>query len=194
MSQTSETRIIIAGFGGQGVVLTGNLVARAALIEGKNVTGMVAYGAEMRGGTAFAAVIVSDEEIACPFVDVPDVAIVLNQPSLDKFEPDVAAGGLLLVNSSLVKRGPRRKDIDYVWVPATDIAQSLGNLKVANLAALGAFVRHTGLIGRESIEKAVEELFSMKNPAMTAVNLAALKAGMEQSRLEKAVSKLQAGK
>lgn len=187
MAESSQMRIIIAGFGGQGVVLTGNLIARAALKEGKNVTGMVAYGAEMRGGTAFAAVIVSEEEIACPFVETPDAAIVLNQPSLDKFEPDIVEGGLLLVNTSLVKRGPKRQNLDRIFVPATEIAQGLGQLKVANLAALGAFVRHTLLVQPESIQQAVEDLFSEKNPALIKVNLAALKAGMEQSHLEKAV-------
>lgn len=185
--ENSQMRIIIAGFGGQGVVLTGNLIARAALKENKNVTGMVAYGAEMRGGTAFAAVIVSGEEIACPFVETPDAAIVLNQPSLDKFEPDVAADGLLLVNTSLVKRGPKREDIDRIFVPATEIAQRLGQLKVANLAALGAFVRHTGLVKEESIRQAVKDLFAEKNPALTEVNLAAFDAGLTQSRFQKAV-------
>ncbi|MEJ5260959.1 MAG: 2-oxoacid:acceptor oxidoreductase family protein [Anaerohalosphaeraceae bacterium] len=186
MAGMSQMRIIIAGFGGQGVVLTGNLIARAALKENKNVTGMVAYGAEMRGGTAFAAVIVSDDEIACPFVETPDAAIVLNQPSLDKFEPDVAAGGLLLVNTSLVKRGPKREDIDCIFVPATEIAQNLGQMKVANLAALGAFVRHTALVKEESIRQAVKDLFSEKNPALTAVNLAAFEAGLGESRFRKA--------
>lgn len=186
MSENSEIRIIIAGFGGQGVVLTGNLIARAALMEGKNVTGMVAYGAEMRGGTAFAAVIVSEDEIACPFVEIPDAAIVLNQPSLDKFEPDIAAGGLLLVNTSLVKRSPRREDIDCIFVPATEIAQGLGQLKVANLAALGAFVRHTDLVQQESVRQAVKDLFSEKNPALTEINLEAFQAGAEQSRFQKA--------
>ena len=102
MRNGTETKIIIAGFGGQGIVLVGNLIARGALIEGKNVTGMVAYGAEMRGGTAYATVVVSDEEIACPFVEYPDAAIVLNRPSLEKFEPVVVPGGLVLVNTSLV--------------------------------------------------------------------------------------------
>jgi 2-oxoglutarate ferredoxin oxidoreductase subunit gamma len=186
MFENSEIRIVIAGFGGQGVVLTGNLIARAALMEGKNVTGMVAYGAEMRGGTAFAAVIVSNDEIACPFVETPDAAIVLNQPSLDKFEPQLSAGGLLLVNTSLVKRGPKREDVDRVFVPATEIAQGLGQLKVANLAALGAFVRHTDLVRPESVRRAVTDLFSEKNPALVEINLAAFEAGLEQGRLQKA--------
>jgi 2-oxoglutarate ferredoxin oxidoreductase subunit gamma len=186
MRQASETRIIIAGFGGQGIVLVGNLIARGALIEGKNVTGMVAYGAEMRGGTAYATVVVSDEEIACPFVERPDTAIVLNRPSLDKFEPAVLPGGLILVNTSLVKRDLNRTDVSAIFVAATEIAQELGNLKVANLAALGAFIQHTGLLQAESVQQAVEDLFSSKNPKLLPLNLAALKAGMEQSRFAEA--------
>lgn len=186
MRQASETRIIIAGFGGQGIVLVGNLIARGALIEGKNVTGMVAYGAEMRGGTAYATVVVSEDEIACPFVEKPDTAIVLNRPSLDKFEPAVVSGGLILVNTSLVKRDLRRMDVSAICVAATEIAQELGNLKVANLAVLGALIQHTGLLRLESIQQAVEDLFSSKNPKFLPLNLAALKAGMEQSRFVEA--------
>lgn len=187
MRQAAETRIIIAGFGGQGIVLVGNLIARGALIEGKNVTGMVAYGAEMRGGTAYATVVVSDDEIACPFVESPDTAIVLNRPSLDKFEPAVLPGGLILVNTSLVKRDLKRMDVSAILVAATEIAQELGNLKVANLAVLGALIQHTGLLRLESVQQAMEDLFSAKDPKYLPLNLAAMKVGMEQSRLVEAV-------
>ncbi len=107
-----ETRIVIAGFGGQGVVVAGNILARGCVIEDKNVTGMVSYGAEMRGGTANATVIVSDEEISSPFVVRPDVAIILNQPSLDKFESQLGDGGLVVVNSSLTSRDVERDDLE----------------------------------------------------------------------------------
>lgn len=187
MKQPTQTRIIIAGFGGQGIVLIGNLIARGALIEGKNVTGMVAYGAEMRGGTAYATVVVSEDEIACPFVEKPDTAIVLNRPSMDKFEPAVQPGGLILVNTSLVQRDLKRMDISAIFVAATEIAQELGNLKVANLAALGAFIQHSGLLQPQSIQQAAEDLFSSKNPKLLPLNLAALKAGMQQSRFVEAV-------
>ncbi len=182
MNSPSETKIIIAGFGGQGIVLVGNLIARGALMEGKNVTGMVAYGAEMRGGTAYATVVVSDEEIACPFVEHPDAAIVLNRPSLEKFEPSVLSGGLVLANTSLVKRDLQRSDVSLIQVAATEIARELGNLKVANMVALGAFIQHAKLLRADSIERAIGDLFSAKNPKFLPLNLAALKAGMERSR------------
>jgi len=188
MRNGTETKIIIAGFGGQGIVLVGNLIARGALLEGKNVTGMVAYGAEMRGGTAYATVVVSDEEIACPFVEHPDAAIVLNRPSLDKFEPMVVPDGLVLANTSLIKRDLRRKDLSLIRVAATEIAQELGNLKVANMTALGAFMHHTKLLKIESTEQAVQDLFSAKNPKLLPLNLRALKAGIEQSRLIEAAA------
>ena len=101
---SKEKKIIIAGFGGQGIVLAGNLIARACIFENKYVTGMVAYGAEMRGGTANATIVISDEEIASPVVEVPDIGIILNQPSLDRYEDDMAKDGLMILNSSLVKR------------------------------------------------------------------------------------------
>lgn len=181
MDNGTETKIIIAGFGGQGIVLVGNLIARGALMERKNVTGMVAYGAEMRGGTAYATVVVSDDDIACPFVEYPDVAIVLNRPSLEKFEPEVVSGGLILANTSLVKRDLRREDLSLIQVSATEIAQEAGSMKVANIAALGAFIQHTKLLKIESIQQAIEDLFSAKNPKFLPLNLAALEAGMKQS-------------
>ena len=184
-----ETKIIIAGFGGQGIVLVGNLIARGAVMEGKNVTGMVAYGAEMRGGTAYATVVVSDEEIACPFVEHPDVAVVLNRPSLEKFEPAVLPGGLVLANTSLVKRDLRRQDLSMICVEATEIARELGNIKTANIVMLGAFIRHTKLLQIESITRAVRDLFSTKKPGLISINLEAFNAGMEQSKLVKKAAK-----
>ncbi len=177
---------MIAGFGGQGIVVIGNLIARACVIEKKNVAGMVAYGAEMRGGTAYATVIVSREEIGNPFVEHPDIAVILNQPSLDKFESDVQPQGLVLLNTSMTQRPLKRTDLTRIEVDATRVAQSLGNLKVANVVALGALVRHSGLFAIESVEKSLTDLFSSKNPKLIALNIEALRAGAEQSRLIKA--------
>lgn len=188
MDTGTETKLIIAGFGGQGIVLVGNLIARGALAEGKNVTGMVAYGAEMRGGTAYATVVVSDEEIACPFVEHPDTAIVLNRPSLEKFEPLVVPGGLVLANTSLAKRDLKREDLSLIQVAATEIAQEMGSLKVANIVALGAFIQHTKLLKVESIRQAIEDLFSAKNPKFVPLNLSALEAGMDRSRFAEAAA------
>ena len=176
----NETRIIIAGFGGQGIVAMGNVLARACMIEGKNVTGMVAYGPEMRGGTASATVVISDEEIACPFVETPDHAIILNQQSLDKFENDVVPGGLILVNTSIIQRAVCRKDLTQIRLPATQIARSLGNIRSANMAALGAFIGHTKLLRIENVERGMRELFGGKNPVMIETNLRALHQGAGQ--------------
>jgi len=172
-----ETKIVIAGFGGQGVVVAGNILARGCVIEDKNVTGMVSYGAEMRGGTANATVIVSDEEIASPFVERPDAAIILNQPSLDKFESRLADGGLVVMNSSLTGRDVERSDLDVVKVEATDAANRLGNVRVANIVALGAFIAKTKLLAAASIEQAISDLFSLKKPEVVEINVKALRLG-----------------
>lgn len=180
MMDKESTHIIIAGSGGQGVVVVGNLIARACVIEGKNVSGMVAYGAEMRGGTAFATVVVSSEEIACPFVQTPDMAIVLNQPSLERFEADIAPHGLILLNTSTIQRPAERDDLEQVHLAATELAFGLGNLKVANIIALGAFVDHTRLLTMDSIRQAIRDLFAAKNPKMVELNLRALEVGAER--------------
>ena len=177
-----ETKIIIAGFGGQGIVLIGNVIARAAVIEGKNVIGMVSYGAEMRGGTANASVVISDDEIFNPFVAHPDRAIILNQPSLDRFESQVEKDGLILMNTSMIKRGPQRTDLKCIKVDATQIAREVGNLRVANIVSVGAFIEHTNLLSMSSIAQAIEDLFSNKNPKLVEINLKALHTGAEQSQ------------
>lgn len=176
----SETRIIIAGFGGQGAVAMGNVIARACMIEGKNLTGMVAYGPEMRGGTASATVVISDDEIACPFVETPDCAIILNQQSLDKFENDVVPGGLIVVNTSIARQPVKRTDLTQIQVPATEIAQKSGSIKSSNMAALGAFIGHTKLLKMENIERGMRELFGGKNPVLIEINLRAMHEGAKQ--------------
>ena len=177
-----ETRIVIAGFGGQGIVLIGNVIARAAVIEEKNVVGMVSYGAEMRGGTANATVVISADEISNPFVSQPDMAIILNRPSLDRFEPQIEKDGLVLMNTSMIKREPQRTDLKCIKVGATQIAQEVGNLRVANIVSVGAFVEHTNLLSMNSIAQAIEDLFSNKNPKLVEINLKALHTGAERSR------------
>ena len=174
---THETKIIIAGFGGQGVVVAGTIIARACVIEDKNVTGMVSYGAEMRGGTANASVIISDTEIASPFVEKPTIAIIMNQPSLDKFEPIIASGGLAVLNTSLVDRDPRRDDLDVAKIDASAIARQLGNVRIANIVALGAFIEKTKLLDPASIETAIEDLFSSKKAELVEINKKALAEG-----------------
>ena len=176
-----ERKIVIAGFGGQGIVVIGNILARAAVIEDKNVVGMVCYGAEMRGGTANATVIISDQEIASPFVAYPNMAIILNGPSLDRFEPLLTQNGLVLMNTSMINRDPERADLTCIKVDSTNIAHEIGNFKVANIVALGAFIEHTNLLQVTSIEQAISDLFSSKNPKLVEINHAALHTGMKRS-------------
>jgi 2-oxoglutarate ferredoxin oxidoreductase subunit gamma len=176
-----ETRIVIAGFGGQGIVRIGTVIARAAVIENMNVIGMVSYGAEMRGGTANATVVISDDEIFNPFVSCPDMAIILNQPSLDRFEPLIEKNGLVLLNTSMIKRDPERTDLNCIKVDATKIAHEVGNLRVANIVSVGAFIEHTNLLSMDSVEQAIKDLFSSKNPKLVEINLKALHTGAEQS-------------
>jgi 2-oxoglutarate ferredoxin oxidoreductase subunit gamma len=174
-----EHRIILAGYGGQGIVLAGNLLARAAIAENKFVTGMVAYGAEMRGGTANASVVISDEEIASPVVEEANMAIFLNQPSLERFEEIMMPGSTILLNSSLAKHPATRGDIKTVTVGATALAETLGSIKVANIVALGAFAKVTSILKLESIATAIDELFAEKNAAMATLNRQALYKGAE---------------
>lgn len=174
-----EAKIIIAGFGGQGVVLTGNILARAGMAEDKHVTGMVSYGAEMRGGTANSTVVVSDTDIASPFVVNPNIAIILNQPSLDKFEERILPDGLIVINTSLISREVKRSDLEVVKIAATDIANKLGNVRVANIVSLGAFIKKSGLLKTESVTQAIEDLFSSKKAELVEINKKAFQEGAD---------------
>ena len=169
--------IRISGFGGQGVISAGILLAQAGLIEGKNVSWFPAYGAEMRGGTANCSVVVASDEVSSPVVSRPDTVIVMNEPSLAKFEPLVKPGGLLIINSSLVNSKPKRTDIRVVSVPCNAIAAELGSTKVANMVALGAFAGATGAVSVEAIAKALPKVFKRAKPEILDMNVAALKRG-----------------
>lgn len=180
-----EKQILIAGFGGQGVVALGNIIARACMFEGCHVTGMVSYGAEMRGGTCNATIVISNEEIACPVVENPAYAIILNSQSLERYEKDVAASGLVVLNTSMIQQTAFRPDLTRIEVPATDIAFELGNRKGANMVALGAFIQHTGLLNMDSIERGMRELFGGKNPVLIEQNVRALYEGTSRYKLIK---------
>jgi 2-oxoglutarate ferredoxin oxidoreductase subunit gamma len=181
--QSDETRIVIAGFGGQGVVLTGNIIARACVKEDKFVTGMVSYGVEMRGGTANAGVIISDEPIASPFVIRPNLGIILNRPSLDKFEHRLVNGGTIILNSSMTERDVERDDLKVVTVAASEIARELGNVRVANIVALGAFIEVTGVLKMQSLEDSIKDLFAKKKASLIEINIAALAEGAAKCTL-----------
>ena len=172
-------KIIISGFGGQGVVLASNVLAQTALAENKNITAMVSYGAEMRGGTAHCMITISDGEIASPVFENPDVVLILNQPSLDKFEDKVEKGGLLVLNSSLTERDPKRTDIESVKIPATDIATELGNVKIANMVLLGAFLKKTNLLDLNKTIEILPKAFPKNKQDLIEINIKALKKGVE---------------
>lgn len=169
--------IISAGFGGQGVLLLGQLVAYAGMHEGKNVSWLPSYGPEMRGGTANCCVIVSDEEIGAPVVVEADSVIVMNRPSLDKFEGAVVPGGKLFINSSLIDKKAERTDIDVFYVPANDIAGELGNDRVANMVMLGAFLQIAGVVNPDSCMKQLAVSFGEKKAHLIPLNQQALERG-----------------
>jgi 2-oxoglutarate ferredoxin oxidoreductase subunit gamma len=173
--------IIIAGFGGQGVLRLGQMLAYSGLEEGKNVLWMPAYGPETRGGFANCTVIVSDEEIGSPIISRPRSVIVLNLPSLDKFEDAVQPGGVLVINTSLVNRDARRTDISVVKVNATEIATHKGDQRAANMVALGAFLGKNPLVKRDSVVKIIQKIFGSK-PHVVQVNIEALDDGYKAAR------------
>lgn len=169
--------IIIAGFGGQGILLMGRLIAQAGMLEGKHVSWMPSYGPEMRGGTANCTVIVSSEEVASPVVTNPVSLIAMNQPSLDKFEPLVEKGGVIIVNQSLVFREVKRDDVEVVKVPANDIANELGNLRVANMVTLGSYIAKSKSVKMETVFQSLEEALSRQSQEILTLNKEALERG-----------------
>lgn len=154
--------VIMSGFGGQGIMLMGQLVTYAGMFDNKHVSWIPSYGPEMRGGTANCAVIVSEDPIGSPLISEPTTAIVMNLPSLDKFEPLVKAGGTLIINSSLIERESNRHDINVLKIPANDIASEIGNSKVANMIILGALIAATHIMTHESLLNAFAKIFANK--------------------------------
>ncbi|HVI41816.1 MAG TPA: 2-oxoacid:acceptor oxidoreductase family protein [Anaerovoracaceae bacterium] len=169
-------KLIIAGFGGQGVMLIGQMIAYAGMLEGKEVTWMPSYGPEMRGGTANCSVIVSDKRISSPIVTEATAVAVMNLPSLTKFESMIKPGGQLFVNTSLIKEQPSRDDVEIYKIDATEIALNLHNEKASNMVILGAIVNETGMVKLESIEKVMEKLFTGKKAKLLPLNREALTA------------------
>ena len=177
-----EEKLIIAGFGGQGVMAMGQLLTYSGMIEDKNVSWLPSYGPEMRGGTANCSVILSDEPVGSPVVTDSTASIVLNKPSLDKFENSVVPGGKLFINSSLIDKKSVRNDIDVYYIPANEIAIELGNDKVANMVMLGAFLEATKLVDIESILKAFTKVFGENKAHLVPLNKEALEKGAETIR------------
>jgi len=176
-----KNSVIMAGFGGQGILLIGNMLAYAGLEEGKHVTYMPAYGVEMRGGTANCTVVVSDEPIGSPIVGKPDAVIVMNLPSLKKFESWIKPEGTLLFNTSLVSPEKQtRKDITVYPIPANDLATEMGNARLANMILIGAYVEATGVVSQESLINSLSKVISERNARFIPQNIEAIKLGARQ--------------
>ncbi|MGM0537921.1 MAG: 2-oxoacid:acceptor oxidoreductase family protein [Thermodesulfobacteriota bacterium] len=172
--------VMIAGFGGQGVLLIGNVLAQAAMQAGQNVTFMPVYGVEMRGGTANCTVVLADKEIGSPVIHSPMSLIVMNQPSLTKFLPRLRAGGVLVVNSSLVDTSQIQEPGAYlIPIAANDIADDLGTVKMANIVALGAWIQATNALPLDSVRDVVSALFAAKGEKLVQANDQALIRGAE---------------
>jgi len=177
-----QQEIIVSGFGGQGALFAGQLLAYAAMDEGKHVTWLPSYGPEMRGGTAHCTVIVSDEDIGSPVVHRPSAAIVLNNPSMEKYQKLVKEQGYLLINRSLINIPTTRVDIHAVDVPASDEAAALGNPKLLNVIMLGALIACANVVSLEALEGALESHLPERHRALLEVNKTALRRGMELAR------------
>ncbi|MDF3001241.1 MAG: 2-oxoacid:ferredoxin oxidoreductase subunit gamma [Bacillota bacterium] len=169
-------KLIIAGFGGQGVMLIGQMIAYAGMLEGKEVTWMPAYGPEMRGGTANCTVVISDRKISSPIVTEATAVVAMNLPSLHKFEKLVKPGGLLFINSSLIHEDADRDDVEVCRIDANEIAVRLQNDKVSNMVILGAVVSKTGVVKMGSIEKVMDKLFTGNKVKTLPLNKKALTA------------------
>lgn len=170
--------IIIAGFGGQGVMSMGKLLAYAGMLEGKHVAWIPSYGPEMRGGTANCSVTISSEPISSPIINEPRTVIVLNKPSLDKFSPVVQDGGLLIINSSLISGGYRRQGVHTVEIAANDLALEMGNTRVANMILVGAFIGITGAVGIDSVSASLQKVLPENRHQLIPLNRLALERGV----------------
>ena len=171
--------VIMAGFGGQGIVSGGIMLAYTGMMDGLNVTFFPAYGAEMRGGTANCSVVVSSDPVASPVVGSPDSVLIMNEPSLAKFEPMVKTGGRLFLNTSLVSSRPRREDIEIVEVAANEIAEEVGNIKCANMVMLGAFAGKTGAVKIETLKNNIKKVYPRAKDALVEMNKKAVERGAE---------------
>ena len=186
-----QTEVIFAGFGGQGVLFAGQILAFAGMDANKVVTWMPSYGPEMRGGTANCTVIIADEEIGSPLVKNPSAAVIMNLPSLDKYEATVVSGGVLIVNASLVDRQVRRKNLDWLMVPAVEIAETIGNKRLMNMVLLGALLQKLPVLPIRAIEKTLEIHLPERHQHLLLSNKNALVQGAAFARGELEVADLE---
>ncbi len=171
--------IIFAGFGGQGILFSGKVVAYAGMNEGKNVSHLPSYGPEMRGGTASCSVIVSDDVVASPIIAEPGAIVVMNGPSLDKFEKTVLPGGKIFMDSSLITRNCERDDVDVFPIPATQMANDMGLPKLANMIMVGKLIKETQMFTWEQLETSISKLVPSSKPELFENNMKAVKAGFD---------------
>ena len=170
-------RIICSGFGGQGVMLMGQVLAYAGMLEGKQVSWLPSYGPEMRGGTANCNVIISDEPVGAPTVTEADVAFVMNNPSMEKFEGAVVPEGHLFVNSSLIEQTSGRSDINAHYLDATEIGAEVGTVRTANIVMLGAYLEKCGMVSEASVVAGLKKAFGEKKANLLPMNQAAINLG-----------------
>ena len=172
-------QFLIAGFGGQGLLFAGKFMVNKGMLEGKEVTWLPSYGPEMRGGTANCSVIISDDPVGSPIVDHPDVLMVMNRPSLDKYESAVQPGGMIFVDSTLIDRKVERDDVTAFYVPATAMASESGITTLANMILTGKILKELGQFDMNDVENALRKVVSAKHPEMYDVNLKALTMGRD---------------
>ena len=173
-----QSEVMFAGFGGQGILLIAKILAQTAMREGLEVAWVPSYGPEMRGGTAYCTVVVSDRLIGSPIIKNPQHLVAMNRPSLEKFAPMIQPGGVILVNSTLISVPAGRDDVDELRVPVNDIAKELGNVRSANIIALAAFVARSKVVDFDVLRKCVEQEFS-KKPKLIPLNMEAVTAGQK---------------
>ncbi len=171
--------IISAGMGGQGVLKAGLILAEVAMKAGYHVSWMPSYGPEMRGGTAHCKVVISDRPVGSPIVANPNVVLAFNRPSMEKFEKLMKPGGLLIINESLVEVEPTRNDLEIVKVPASKLADELGNTKATNMVMIGAYVKKTGYLKLDEVIEQIKETFKGKPEKVIDINIKAIKAGFD---------------
>ncbi len=172
-------QILIAGFGGQGVLFAGKFLAYKGLFEDKQVSWLPSYGPEMRGGTANCSIIVSDEPVGSPIVSNPDVLIAMNLPSLDKYEAAAVKNAVIVVDSTLIERKVERKDVNAFYVPATKMAMDMGAPTLANMILLGKVIKESGVVAMDGIEEAMKKVVPPKKADLIEINLKAIRLGYE---------------
>ena len=175
----TDLNILLAGFGGQGILFTGKVIAYAGMMEGSEVSWLPSYGPEMRGGTANCSVCLSDRAIGSPLMVTPDVLVAMNLPSLEKFENDVMPGGLIIVDSSIIAKKVSRTDVKAVYLDASGIAESNGLKGAANMVILGRMFKETGFCSEENLDKGLQKSIPPKKAALIDSNRKAIRLGME---------------